>query len=146
MVSGAGGSIGGELCREIIRYKPKAIVLLDVSEKAVYDILLELENCDTKVKLLPCVGSVNDKTFVDNCIKNYIVDTIYHAAAYKHVPLMEQNKLQALKNNTIGTLTMLDAAIEFKVNNFTLYLLTSCETYKYNGASKRLAELICLAK
>lgn len=147
LVSGAGGSIGSELCREIIRHEPKVIVLLDVSEKAVYDILLELENCGTKVKLLPCIGSVNDNTFVDSCIKKYNVDTVYHAAAYKHVPLMEQNKLQALKNNTIGTLTILNAAIKFKVKNFTLISTDKAvKPTNIMGASKRLAELICLAK
>ena len=106
MVTGAGGSIGSELCRQIIQLKPKQLLVLDLSELAIYTILAELEAAahELEVDLVPLIGSVQDRSFIADALATHQIDTIYHAAAYKHVPLMEINVAQAIKNNTLGTL------------------------------------------
>ena len=146
LVTGAGGSIGSELCRQIIELKPKVLILFDISELAIYTIVSELEKYSERYSftLIPLVGSVQDKSLVSTMLKNYNVDTIYHAAAYKHVPLMELNEIQSIKNNTIGTLVIAKEAVIAKVNNFT-FISTDKAVNPSNimGASKRLAERVC---
>lgn len=146
MVTGAGGSIGSELCRQIIQLKPKQLLVLDLSELAIYTILAELEAAAhaLKVDLVPLIGSVQDRAFIADALATHQIDTIYHAAAYKHVPLMEINVAQAIKNNTLGTLVVAEEAVRAKVASFTL-ISTDKAVNPTNvmGASKRLAECIC---
>jgi FlaA1/EpsC-like NDP-sugar epimerase len=146
LVTGAGGSIGSELCRQILKLEPDHLLLLDVSEFAIYNIINELESLalDLRVKLSVHVGSVSDRSFVSSVLDGHNVETIYHAAAYKHVPLMEQNLIQAVKNNSLGTLVIAEEAIRAKVSEFTL-ISTDKAVNPTNimGASKRLAERIC---
>lgn len=146
LVTGAGGSIGSELSRQIIHLSPKKLLLLDISETGIYNIITELDALAKrlKIKLVPFVGGVNDQPFVSSVLAQHKIDTIYHAAAYKHVPLMEQNIIQAIKNNTIGTLIIAEEAGRAKVNNFTLVSTDkSVNPTNAMGASKRLAERIC---
>ena len=146
LVTGAGGSIGSELCRQILKLGPDHLLLLDVSEFAVYSIFNELETLalDLRVKLSVHVGSVSDRSFVASVLDGHNVETIYHAAAYKHVPMMEHNLAQAIKNNSLGTLVLAEEALRTKVSKFTL-ISTDKAVNPTNvmGASKRLAERIC---
>ena len=146
LVTGAGGSIGSELCRQIVEWQPDQLLLLDVSEFGIYQIFSELKDRAKELdcSLKPLVGSVQDKLFLSRVLKKFQVETIYHAAAYKHVPLMEQNIMQAISNNAIGTLNLTLLAIETGVQNFTLISTDKAvNPTNFMGASKRLAELIC---
>jgi len=146
LVTGAGGSIGSELCRQIYKWSPKRLILLDVSEFAIYTLLNELEEKKTNVKIdiLPLIGSVQDNDFVKKIMNQFSIDTIYHAAAYKHVPLMEKNVMQCIANNVFGTLNLVKSAISSEVNNFILVSTDKAvKPTNFMGASKRFAELIC---
>jgi FlaA1/EpsC-like NDP-sugar epimerase len=146
LVTGAGGSIGSELCRQIIEWKPKQLILLDVSEFATYTLLRELtaHPLSKALDIVSLIGSVQDNQFIKKVFDCFDVDTIYHAAAYKHVPLMEQNVMQCIANNVFGTLNMADLAITAKVKNFILVSTDKAvRPTNFMGASKRLAELIC---
>jgi FlaA1/EpsC-like NDP-sugar epimerase len=150
MVTGAGGSIGSELCRQIIELKPKSLILLDISEFALYSIeqeLLELKKARRfEVDVQPFLGSVLDRERCERIMRTFAVDTIYHAAAYKHVPLVEHNPIQGLRNNAFGTQMLAEAAIAASVSCFVL-ISTDKAVRPTNvmGASKRLAELILQA-
>lgn len=146
LVTGAGGSIGSELCRQIILWKPRKLILLDVSEFAVYTLLEELKQDPSshEIDLVPLIGSVQDRQFIKKVFDRFSVNTTYHAAAYKHVPLMEQNVMQCITNNVFGTLNMAELAIEAKVKYFILVSTDKAvNPTNFMGASKRLAELIC---
>jgi FlaA1/EpsC-like NDP-sugar epimerase len=148
LVSGAGGSIGSELCRQILAQNPKRLVLLEVSEYALYRIQDELE-ADKKAKnveIYPVLGSVQNHNRIEAILKRFKVDTIYHAAAYKHVPLVEQNVVEGIRNNVFGTETIVTAAIAAHVSSFIL-ISTDKAVRPTNimGATKRIAELICQA-
>lgn len=143
MVTGAGGSIGSELCRQIVKNKPKALVLYELNEFALYNIDQELHSsCD--VTIIPVLGSVRNQAKLEYEIEQYGVQTVYHAAAYKHVPLVECNPLAGLKNNAIGTACSLNAAVKKGVETFVL-ISTDKAVRPTNvmGASKRMAELYC---
>ena len=148
MVTGAGGSIGAELCRQVLKQKPKELVLFDHSEFALYAIERELEkqSSSNEVIIRPVLGSVTDKNRVSLACHLAKVDTVYHAAAYKHVPLVEQNPREAIKNNILGTLYTAEAALEAKVKDFIL-ISTDKAVRPTNtmGASKRMAELVLQA-
>jgi len=150
MVTGAGGSIGSELCRQIIRLAPQRLLLLDMSEFALYSIEQELQEIkktqDADIHVLPFLGSVLESEKCERILRTYSVDTIYHAAAYKHVPLVEHNPIQGIRNNALGTLCLAQAAIAAKVSNFVL-ISTDKAVRPTNvmGATKRLAELILQA-
>ncbi|WP_424984191.1 polysaccharide biosynthesis protein [Maritalea sp. S77] len=146
LVSGAGGSIGSELCRQILVQKPKRLVLLEVSEYALYRIQDELES-DKRAKdieISPVLGSVQNHNRIEAILKRFQVETIYHAAAYKHVPLVEQNVVEGIRNNVFGTDTIVKAAIAANVGSFIL-ISTDKAVRPTNimGATKRVAELIC---
>jgi len=144
MVTGAGGSIGSELCRQIISLKPKKIILYEISEASLYLIDYELNNLKkSHVEIIPIIGSVKNFLDLKNTIRSHMVNTIYHTAAYKHVPLVESNPVQGLLNNSIGTMYAAKAAIEEKVETFVL-ISTDKAVRPTNimGASKRIAELI----
>ena len=145
MVTGAGGSIGSELCRQIIKNQPEMLVLYELTEFALYDIDKELRqtaSCD----IVPILGTVQDQQKLERIIEQYHVQTVYHAAAYKHVPLVECNPIAGLKNNAIGTANSLNAAVKKGVETFVL-ISTDKAVRPTNvmGASKRMAELYCQA-
>ncbi len=149
LVTGAGGSIGSELCRQILRQQPTCLLLVEISEYALYAIHNELEGQVTqgnspKSRLIPLLGSVADATRMHQLLETWQPDTIYHAAAYKHVPIVEHNLAEGIRNNVFGTLITAQAAIEASVTDFVL-ISTDKAVRPTNvmGASKRLAEL-CL--
>lgn len=151
MVSGAGGSIGSELCRQILTQNPSVLVLYDVSEFALYAIEAELSATATRLlhqtKVVPILGSVQHSRRLEAAIKAFKVQTIYHAAAYKHVPLVEENVVEGIRNNVFGTLAITRAAQKLGVENFVL-ISTDKAVRPTNvmGATKRIAELICQAQ
>ena len=146
LITGAGGSIGKELCKQILHLKPKIILLLDISEVAIFDVSQELKKIAEELGIIfhALIGSVQDRKFIRAVFKKFKVNTIYHAAAYKHVPLMENNLIEAIKNNTLGVFNIAEEAIKFEVESFTL-ISTDKAVNPANimGASKRMAELIC---
>ena len=147
LITGAGGSIGSELARQIIFLRPKKIILFDISESALYQIDQELKNYKiSDIKIFPILGSVvHKKKFQDVC-DFYKVQTIYHAAAYKHVPLVEYNQCEGVINNSIGTMLAAQAAIASGVETFVL-VSTDKAVRPTNtmGATKRIAELVLQA-
>ena len=148
VVTGAGGSIGSELCRQIILLKPKALILFERNELALYSIDKELNNLDSyhSFKIYPILGSVNDKMRLKNLFKHFGVDTVYHAAAYKHVPMVEFNNTEGVNNNIFGTFNCAMSAVDSGVKNFVL-ISTDKAVRPTNtmGATKRVAELILQA-
>jgi len=150
MVSGAGGSIGSELCRQILAQNPETLVLFEVSEYALYAIEAELSATAARLqkptRIIPVLGSVQYQRRLEAVIKAFRVQTIYHAAAYKHVPLVEENVVEGIRNNVFGTLAIADAAKKLGVRNFIL-ISTDKAVRPTNvmGASKRISELICQA-
>ncbi len=148
LVTGAGGSIGQEICKQVLQLEPSKLLLLDNSEFALYSIHSEIEKIKSnfrnnhKIEIIPLLGSVQDNKFLLNAMKNHKPDTVYHAAAFKHVPLVEFNFIEGIKNNLFGTITTLNCAIENNVSNFVL-ISTDKAVRPTNimGASKRLAEL-----
>lgn len=147
LVTGAGGSIGSELCRQIVHIKPKRLILLDSSEFALYKIEQELINMlsvyDFGFQINAVLGNVQDFPRMKNIFSHFHVDTIYHAAAYKHVPMVETNVVEGIKNNIIGTAEVAKAAVECNVKTFVL-ISTDKAVRPTNvmGATKRFAELI----
>ncbi|WP_437178389.1 polysaccharide biosynthesis protein [Buttiauxella gaviniae] len=150
MVTGAGGSIGSELCRQILQNKPKVLVLYEMSEFSLYAIERELTTYlsthSLDVALYPVLGNVQDQEHVERVLKSFHVQTIYHAAAYKHVPLVEYNVADGVRNNVFGTLSCAKAAINCQVDNFVL-ISTDKAVRPTNtmGATKRMAELVLQA-
>ncbi len=145
MVTGAGGSIGSELCRQIIKNQPVKLIIYELTEFALYSIDKELRlsaNCE----IIPILGSVVDESKLERVIEQYGVQTVYHAAAYKHVPLVECNPLAGLKNNAVGTAFSVNAAVRKGVETFVL-ISTDKAVRPTNvmGATKRMAELYCQA-
>ncbi len=147
MVTGAGGSIGSELCKQIVENHPCCLVLFEISEYQLYSIEKALINTnEEKLRIIPILGSITDKNRLEQVCKAFRVQTIYHTAAYKHVPLVEQNPAQGIWNNIFGTLTLVQVAIKFKVETFVL-ISTDKAVRPTNtmGATKRFAELILQA-
>ncbi len=148
LVTGAGGSIGSELCRQILNIKPKKLLLLDSNEYSLYSILNELETLrnDQNLEIIPILASIQDKEKISILLNTWKPDTIYHAAAYKHVPIVEQNLAEGLKNNVFGTLVIAEASIKSKVSNF-VFISTdkAVRPTSVMGASKRLGEMILQA-
>ena len=145
LVSGAGGSIGSELCRQVLSCHPRRIVLYELSELALYTVHQELEQLTegTGVEIIPVLGSVTDIRQVRKVLADYDVQVVLHAAAYKHVPLVEANPLAGLTNNVLGTRTLARAAADINVERFIL--ISSDKAVRPTnvmGASKRLAELV----
>lgn len=146
MVTGAGGSIGSELCRQILHSSPKSLVLYDASEINLYQIERELALLDLDIPVYSLLGSVVNKARVESVCKRFAVNTIYHAAAYKHVPIVERNTNEGIRNNIFGTLHCAQAAIASGVETFVL-ISTDKAVRPTNtmGATKRLAELVLQA-
>jgi len=147
LVTGAGGSIGSELCRQILLIKPKKIVLYEISESSLYVIEQELINIATpKIEIFPVIGSIADQDRMEFICNFYGVQTIYHAAAYKHVPLVEYNQTQGILNNAIGTRLAAEAAISANVETFVLISTDKAvRPTSVMGVSKRIAELVLQA-
>ena len=147
LVTGGGGSIGSELCRQIIKYEPKRLVILDIYENNLYDIEVELKSAYPKASIDAVVASVRDKDRLEEVFKEYKPEIVFHAAAHKHVPLMENNPLEAIKNNVFGTYNVVNCADEFEVEKFIL-ISTDKAVNPTNimGATKRVCEMIVQAK
>ena len=147
LVTGAGGSIGSELCRQIILQKPKQLILYEINEFSLYNVEQEFDKIEmSHVEILPILGSVKDRKRFQNVVKHFSVQTIYHAAAYKHVPLVEYNNSEGVLNNTFGTLIAAEVALAEKVETFVL-ISTDKAVRPTNtmGATKRIAELVLQA-
>jgi UDP-N-acetylglucosamine 4,6-dehydratase len=147
LVTGAGGSIGSELCRQILSLAPSNLVLLDHSEYSLYLIHQELSNIfikiNSKTTITPILGSITNKDLIDETISNFNIETIYHAAAYKHVTLLEHNIKEGIINNIIGTYIVIKTAIRLKVKNFILISTDKAvRPTSVMGATKRISELI----
>src|SRR5690554_6698001 len=147
MVTGAGGSIGSELCRQIIRHKPRVLVLFEQSEFSLYSIERELQAINSieglGVEIHPLLGNVAHRRRCESVMRAFAIQTVYHAAAYKHVPLVEHNIIEGVQNNVFGTLHAAEAAITAGVERFVL-ISTDKAVRPTNvmGASKRMAELV----
>ena len=141
-VTGSGGSIGSELCRQIMKLKPSKLLLIELNEFALYKIYEELISYDKKQKIIPLLVDCQDQSKLEIIFKTFKVDTVYHAAAYKHVPLVEENICAGVKNNVFSTLAIVKASITNKVENFVL--ISSDKAVRPTNimvASKRIAEL-----
>jgi len=142
MVSGAGGSIGSELCVQIVQLRPKKLVLIDQSEFGLYQIDNLLNDiCDVDISII--LGSVTNQKMVEIICRKYKIQTVYHAAAYKHVPIVEMNTIEASRNNVLGTFNAALAALNTKVETFVLISTDKAvRPASIMGATKRLAELV----
>jgi len=142
LVTGAGGSIGSELCSEILRDSPKILVLLELNEFSLYHAERKFRALSS-IPIVPCLGSVLNSALLKNILQVHKINTVYHAAAYKHVPLVEENPLEGLLNNALGTRTLVEKCIEAEVSSFVL-ISTDKAVRPTNvmGASKRIAEMI----
>tara|TARA_B110000003_G_scaffold274078_1_gene313122 strand:- start:282 stop:2267 length:1986 start_codon:yes stop_codon:yes gene_type:complete len=146
-VTGAGGSIGSELCRQILALSPKTLILYELSEFALYQIDLELQKQNLEnIDIFPILGSIQNQKRVLDILNKFKVDTIYHAAAYKHVPIVEYNNTEGVSNNIFGTYNCAIAAIESGVKTFVLVSTDKAvRPTNFMGATKRFAELILQA-
>lgn len=146
MVTGGGGSIGSELCRQIAKFSPKEVLILDIYENTTYDIQNELLKDYKDLKLRICIGSVRDRLRIDEVIDNYKPQVVFHAAAHKHVPLMEDSPKDAVKNNVFGTLNVVQSSHKNGVEKFVL-ISTDKAVNPTNvmGATKRVCEMIVQA-
>ncbi len=147
LVTGSGGSIGSELCKQIIKLNPTRLLLLEISEYALYSIQEELEKInDKKIEIIPLIGSIQDYKRMHEIISIWMPETIYHAAAYKHVPIVEYNLVEGLKNNVLGTYELAKLSLKYNVENF-VFISTDKAVRPTNimGATKRFAELILQA-
>jgi FlaA1/EpsC-like NDP-sugar epimerase len=147
LVTGAGGSIGAELCRQIARFKPRQLVMFELSEFALYQIEQEFRRDHPEIAIICAVGDTRNVRRVETILQNYKPQVVFHAAAYKHVPLMEEvNAWEAVQNNVLGTYTLASAAARHEVEEFVL-ISTDKAVNPTNvmGATKRLAEMVCQA-
>jgi len=144
MVTGAGGSIGSELSRQIIKLRPKKLLLIEVSEFALYKISEEIKSINQNIKVISLLINVQNKSKVEEVFKTFKIDTVYHAAAYKHVPIVEENICESVKNNVFGTFFLAQAVLKYSVSNFVLISSDKAvRSTNIMGATKRLAE-ICI--
>lgn len=147
LVTGGGGSIGSELCRQIIQFKPKTLVMLDIYENTLYDIEMELRRKHPDADIKAVIASIRDKKRLDEIFEEYKPYLVFHAAAHKHVPLMEVSPLEAIHNNIFGTYNVVNCCDEFNVKRFIL-ISTDKAVNPTNimGATKRMCEMIVQAK
>ena len=149
LITGAGGSIGSQLCLNVLKRKPQKIILFENSEYNLYKTARLLHDYkihnDLNVKILSVLGSIQDKSALDRIFDYNKIDTLYHAAAYKHVPILEDNIIEGIKNNVLGTKLLIDLSIKYNVKKFIL--ISSDKAVRptnYMGATKRIAEILCL--
>jgi FlaA1/EpsC-like NDP-sugar epimerase len=146
MVTGAGGSIGSELCRQIAALQPAVLLLVDMNEFGLYEIHRELSARSDNVRLVPLLGSVCDESRMQDIVGTWVPEIIYHAAAYKHVPLVEHNPAEAIRTNVFGTFTLASVAARLEVPNFVLVSTDKAvRPTSVMGATKRAAELVLQA-
>lgn len=149
LVTGGGGSIGSELCRQIVKYNPKRLVIFDIYENNLYSIEMELRqnHYDEKIEIIPVVGSVRDIARLEKIFKEYRPYLVFHAAAHKHVPLMQISPFEAIKNNVFGTFNVANCADKYQAKKMIL-ISTDKAVNPTNimGATKRLCEMIVQAK
>ncbi|HEY6281864.1 MAG TPA: nucleoside-diphosphate sugar epimerase/dehydratase [Burkholderiales bacterium] len=147
LVTGAGGSIGSELCRQIARFKPQRLILFDLNEYALYSIEQEFQSGFPDTTIACAIGDIKNRARVDQVLAQYRPSVVFHAAAYKHVPLMEeQNAWEAVLNNALGTYVLAQAAVEHRIEKFVLVSTDKAvNPTNVMGASKRLAEMLCQA-
>ncbi|MGD9949949.1 MAG: polysaccharide biosynthesis protein [Desulfobulbus sp.] len=146
LITGAGGSIGSELCRQILRFPPKLIILFDAGEENLYNVQMELRHNHADIKTVAILGKVQDIRLLKMVFKKYKPEVIFHTAAYKHVPLVERNPWQAVYNNIFATQLLMEAAIVFNVARFVLVSTDKAvRPTNVMGASKRVTELLMLA-
>src|SRR5210317_1797452 len=142
MVTGAGGSIGSELSRQIIKLNPKKLILIELSEFALYKISEDLKSINKNVKIISLLINIQNQSKIEHVFNTFNIDTVYHAAAYKHVPLVEENICESVKNNVFGTFILVEAALKFNVSNFVLISSDKAvRSTNIMGATKRLAEI-----
>ena len=142
LVTGAGGSIGSELCNQIIRLKPKKLLLLELNEFALYKLNEDLKKLKKNCDIIPLLANIQNSSRNDEIFKTFKVDTVYHAAAYKHVPLVEENICESVKNNVLGTFQIAKIALKNKVSNFVLVSSDKAvRPTNIMGATKRLSEI-----
>ena len=147
LVTGAGGSIGSELCRQIARHRPKALIGFDQAESALYQVEQELREWFPEVDFLPAVGSIQNRRRLEELFQEHRPQSVYHAAAYKHVPLMEAHLFEAIENNVLGTRNLARAASGHGAEEFVL--VSSDKAVRpvgVMGATKRVVEMICQAE
>jgi FlaA1/EpsC-like NDP-sugar epimerase len=143
LVTGAGGSIGSELCRQIAKFKPKKLLLLGRGENSIYDIELELKKKFPDISVVPIIADVQNKHRLRGVFKQHRPQVVFHAAAHKHVPMMESNPLEAVKNNILGTYNIAECSHEFAVERFVMVSTDKAvNPTNVMGASKRAAEMI----
>ena len=142
LVSGAAGSIGSELVRQVQQYKPQVTILLDIAESPLHDLVLDLQSQYPKARFIPVIADVRNRTRIEQIFSEMRPDVVYHAAAYKHVPLMESFPNEAIQANVLGTKNMADMAVKYKVQRFVM-ISTDKAVNPTNimGASKRIAEI-----
>jgi FlaA1/EpsC-like NDP-sugar epimerase len=146
LITGAGGSIGSEITRQVVNHSPKKIIILDSNEYALYQIRNEIESNAPEIDLNSIICNVTSKNRIKTLCETFQVDTIYHTAAYKHVLLVEENPFEGVINNIFGTKSCLEAAIETEVETFVLISTDKAvRPTNFMGASKRFAELILQA-
>jgi FlaA1/EpsC-like NDP-sugar epimerase len=143
LVTGAGGSIGSELCRQIYRFEPKKIILFEMAESPLHAIELELEQAYKKVRIVPILGDIQDKDHLNKTFKANRPHIVFHAAAYKHVPMLEMHPWKAIDNNVLGTKNLIDVSTKNNVARF-VFVSTDKAVRPANvmGASKRLSEML----
>jgi len=143
LVTGAGGSIGSELCRQIIKFHPRQMILLDVSESGLYSLQMEIKHRAGYQRYSTVLGQIQDEDLIDSVMRRYEPQVIFHAAAYKHVPMLERNPWQAVSNNIRGNQVMLEKALEYGVGYFVLVSTDKAvRPTNIMGASKRVCELL----
>jgi len=146
LVTGAGGSIGSVLCQKIANYKPSKIILFEIAETPLYEIEMLLKDNFSYINFVPIIGDIKDQILLNEVFEAYRPEIVFHAAAYKHVPMMEHNPRQAFLNNVIGTKILLEAVAKHGVNKFILVSTDKAvNPTSVMGATKRLAELLTLS-
>lgn len=146
MVTGGAGSIGSELCRQVAKFYPKCLIIFDQAESELYKIDLELRSSFPSLEIIPAIGDIQDPERVDAVIRTHKVDSVFHAAAYKHVPMMESHLLEAVKNNILGTWNVIEAAARNRVDSFLMISSDKAvNPTTIMGLTKRAAEVIVSA-
>lgn len=146
LITGAGGSIGSELCRQIARYNPASLILLDRTEKNLYDIEMDMWRMFSYIKYFPVLGDIRHKVEIEGIFEKYIPDVVFHAAAYKHVPMIEVNPWEAVYNNILGTKNVIETVHDSEIERFVLVSTDKAvNPTNVMGASKRVTELIMQA-
>ena len=142
IVTGSGGSIGSELCRQLLAVTPKQLLILDHSELNLFNIHKELSSFESKTEIIPLLTSITDKDRLDNIFKTYNPNYVFHAAAYKHVHLVEENIVDGIKNNIVGSINIIDIAFKYKIKRFSLVSTDKAvDPSNAMGKTKRISEL-----